>query len=123
VNSYACVPFHLGEARYQQQGAAARSTSAIHCKRSRTHYQRRPKQDTSNVYSLQLAAASLVLIAQTSFDRSALDILTTLFEAQDDYVELMRSRRPLQASKKQTHRPIVLKTQPKPCYYAFTLKQ
>jgi S-methylmethionine-dependent homocysteine/selenocysteine methylase len=119
VNSYACVPFHLGEARYQQQGAALARQAAIIAKEAASH----TKEDQNKTPRTVLVAGSPPLGSYRPdlFEQqSALDILTTLFEAQDDYVDLWLAETiaSIEEANAIAH---VLKDSTKPCYYAFTL--
>jgi S-methylmethionine-dependent homocysteine/selenocysteine methylase len=121
VNSYACVPFHLGEARYQQQGAALARQAAIIAKEAASH----AKEDQNKTPRTVLVAGSLPpplgSYRPDLFEKQpALDILTTLFEAQDDYVDLWLAETiaSIEEANAIAH---VLKDSIKPCYYAFTL--
>ncbi len=114
VNSYACVPFHLGETLYQQQGAALAQQAAIIAK------------DVANCSSQSIQVAGSLPPPLGSYRpdlfkaHQALDILTTLFDAQDEQVDLWIAETiaSIEEAKAVAH---VLKSTIKPCYYAFTL--
>ncbi|AEF55907.1 homocysteine S-methyltransferase family protein [Marinomonas posidonica] len=114
VNSYACVPFHLGETLYQQQGATLARQAAIIA-----------KDAANNAPHPVLVAGSLPpplgSYRPDLFEQQqALDILTTLFEAQDEHVDLWLAETIASIGEANTL-VNVLKNSTKPCYYAFTL--
>ncbi|KZN14266.1 homocysteine S-methyltransferase family protein [Marinomonas sp. TW1] len=114
VNSYACVPFHLGESGYQQQGGELARQAAIIAR------------DVANKASHPVQVAGSLPPPLGSYrpdlfeQQQALDILTTLFTAQDEHVDLWLAE--TIASIEEAHAVAdVLKDSTKPCYYAFTL--
>lgn len=114
VNSYACVPFHLGESRYRQQGAELAQQAAI-IARDAANKAPHPVQVAGSLPP-PLGSYRPDLFEQ----QQALDILTTLFTAQDEYVDLWLAE--TIASIEEAHAVAdVLKDSTKPCYYAFTL--
>lgn len=114
VNSYACVPFHLGKDLYQQQGAALAKQAAV------------------LAHNVAKAAKTDVLVAGSLpppfgsyrpdlFEpHRAESILTTLFNAQDDYIDLWLAET-IASIEEARAIAKVLKGSNKPCYYAFTL--
>jgi S-methylmethionine-dependent homocysteine/selenocysteine methylase len=121
VNSYACVPFHLGEVRYQQQGAALARQAAIIAKETASHAKEGQNKTPRTVLVAGSLPPPLGSYRPDLFEKQpALDILTTLFEAQDDYVDLwlVETIASIEEANAIAH---VLKDSTKPCYYAFTL--
>jgi S-methylmethionine-dependent homocysteine/selenocysteine methylase len=121
VNSYACVPFHLGEVRYQQQGAALARQAAIIAKETASHAKEGQNKTPRTVLVAGSLPPPLGSYRPDLFEKQpALDILTTLFEAQDDYVDLWLAETiaSIEEANAIAH---VLKDSTKPCYYAFTL--
>ncbi|MGV3002944.1 homocysteine S-methyltransferase family protein [Vibrio sp.] len=112
VNSYACVPFHLGEALYQSNGAdLARQAAEI---------------------SYQVAKENAVLVAgcippalgsyrPDLFESSqAESISRALFNAQDEYVDLWLVET-ISSMAELTVIHSILNSTNKKCYYAFSL--
>jgi S-methylmethionine-dependent homocysteine/selenocysteine methylase len=121
VNSYACVPFHLGEVRYQQQGAALARQADIIAKETASHAKEGQNKTPRTVLVAGSLPPPLGSYRPDLFEKQpALDILTTLFEAQDDYVDLWLAETiaSIEEANAIAH---VLKDSTKPCYYAFTL--
>ncbi len=114
ANSYACVPFHLGEALYQEQGAILARQAAILAK------------EVANNAAQNVRVAGLLPPPFGSYrpdlfkKQEAHGILTTLFDAQDEHVDLWIAETiaSIEEAKAIT---LVLKGSNKPCYYAFTL--
>lgn len=114
TNSYACVPFHLGEALYQERGAALAEQAAIIA-----------KEAADNAPQNVLVAGSLPppfgSYRPDLFENDrAFDILNSLLEAQDPYVDLwlVETISSVQEAKVSAS---VLKETSKPCYYSFSL--
>ena len=114
VNSYACVPFHLGETLYQTQGAALAQQAAVIA-----------KEAAQNTKKNVLVAGSLPPVFgsyRADFFQSerAFTILDTLYKAQDEYIDIWIGE--TISSIEEAHvMARVLKNSNKPCYYAFTL--
>ena len=114
VNSYACVPFHLGETRYQQQGAALARQAAIIAKDVAS-------KATQTVQVAGSLPPPLGSYRPDLFEKhQALDILTTLYKAQDEHVDLWIAET-IASIEEASAIAHVLKDSTKPCYYAFTL--
>lgn len=114
VNSYACVPFHLGEELYQQQGAKLAEQAAIIAEEA-------AKSASQKVLVAGSLPPPLGSYRPDLFEtQQARNILTTLFIAQDKHVDiwLAETISSIEETKAIAH---VLKDTPKPCYYAFTL--
>ncbi|MGJ8646398.1 MAG: homocysteine S-methyltransferase family protein [Marinomonas colpomeniae] len=114
VNSYACVPFHLGEDGYQKQGAILAKQAAIIA-----------KEVAENAQHNILVAGSLPppfgSYRPDLFEpHRATNILTTLLNAQEDYVDLWLAET-IASIEEAKVIASVLKGSSKPCYYAFTL--
>ncbi|MEO9274976.1 homocysteine S-methyltransferase family protein [Marinomonas sp. 5E14-1] len=114
VNSYACVPFHLGKTLYQEQGATLAAQAAIIAKNVAT----KANQTIQVAGSLPPPLGSY---RPDLFEADqAHDILTTLHEAQDEHVDLWIAET-IASIAETTTIAHVLKRTDKPCYYAFTL--
>jgi S-methylmethionine-dependent homocysteine/selenocysteine methylase len=114
VNSYACVPFHLGETLYQAKGAALAEQAAVIAKKV-----------TQNAKQTVLVAGSLPPAFgsyRADFFQSerAFTILNTLYKAQDEYVDVWIGET-ISNIEEARVMARVLKNSNKPCYYAFTL--
>ncbi|WP_413700624.1 homocysteine S-methyltransferase family protein [Psychromonas sp. KJ10-10] len=114
VNSYACVPFHLGEGLYEQQGKALAEQAA------------KIAQNTSQKAKHNVLVAGSLPPVFGSYradlfekDR-AFDILSDLFHAQDKYVDLWFAET-ISSIAEADVMINVLQASTKPCYYAFTL--
>lgn len=114
VNSYACVPFHLGEPLYQEQGASLATQAAVIAREV-------ADKTPENVQVAGALPPPLGSYRPDLFEaEQARDVLTTLYQAQDEYVDLWIAE--TIASIEEAHTIIhVLKDASKPCYYAFTL--
>ena len=114
VNSYACVPFHLGDALYQEQGETLARQAAVIAK----------NVASSSTQPIQVAGSLPPPFGSYRPDlfkkQQALDILTTLYKAQDDNVDLWIAETIASIDEAQTIAQ-VLKDSSKPCYYSFTL--
>tara|TARA_R110001583_G_scaffold446_1_gene4171 strand:+ start:171 stop:1073 length:903 start_codon:yes stop_codon:yes gene_type:complete len=114
ANSYACVPFHLGETLYQQQGSALAEQAAIIAK------------DVAKAAKKNVLVAGSLPPAFGSYrpdlfeSKRAFDILNTLFNAQDKHVDLWFAETISSIEEAQVMAN-VLKGSTKPCHYAFTL--
>lgn len=114
TNSYACVPFHLGEALYQERGAALAEQAAIMAKDAANHAQ----QDVLVAGSLPPPFGSY---RPDLFEENrAFDILKSLLNAQDPHVDLWLVET-IASIKEAKVTASVLKESSKPCYYSFTL--
>lgn len=114
VNSYACVPFHLGEALYQAQGAALAQQASVIAK----EVAQNAKQNVSVAGSLPPAFGSYR--PELFESERAFTILDTLYKAQDEYVDLWIGET-ISSIEEARVMASVLKGSTKPCYYAFTL--
>ena len=114
VNSYACVPFHLGETLYQAQGAALAQQAAVIAKKAAQN----TNQNVLVAGSLPPAFGSY----RADFFQSerAFTILNTLYKAQDEYVDVWIGET-ISNIEEARVMARVLKNSNKPCYYAFTL--
>ncbi|MDB4837969.1 homocysteine S-methyltransferase family protein [Marinomonas sp.] len=114
VNSYACVPFHLGDELYQEQGAVLAQQAATI---AREVADKAPQP-------IQVAGSLPPPLGSYRPDlfeeKPALDILTTLYKAQDKQVDLWIAET-IASVKEALAVAHVLKDTSKPCYYAFTL--
>ena len=114
ANSYACVPFHLGEVLYQQQGHALAEQAAVIAK----DVVKSSKRDVLVAGSLPPAFGSY---RPDLFERKrAFEILSTLFNAQDQHVDLWFAET-ISSIEEALVMVNVLKDSTKPCHYAFTL--
>ncbi len=114
VNSYACVPFHLGETLYQAQGAALAQQAAVIAKKAAQN----TNQNVLVAGSLPPAFGSYR--ADFFQIERAFTILNTLYKAQDEYVDVWigETISNIEESRVMAR---VLKGSNKLCYYAFTL--
>ncbi|MBB1271241.1 homocysteine S-methyltransferase family protein [Psychromonas sp. SR45-3] len=114
ANSYACVPFHLGETLYQQQGSALAEQAAIIAK------------DVAKAAKKNVLVAGSLPPAFGSYrpdlfeSEGAFDILSTLFNAQDKHVDIWLAET-ISSIEEALVMSNVLKHSIKPCHYAFTL--
>ncbi|MBB1354186.1 homocysteine S-methyltransferase family protein [Pseudoalteromonas sp. SR45-5] len=114
VNSYTCVPFHLGEERYESQGALLAEQAALIAK----EVAQNAKQNVLVAGSLPPAFGSYR--PELFESERAFTILDTLYKAQDEHVNLWIGE--TISSIEEAHvMASVLKGSNKPCYYAFTL--
>jgi S-methylmethionine-dependent homocysteine/selenocysteine methylase len=114
ANSYACVPFHLGEALYQERGCALATYAAALAKEAAD----KAKQNVLVAGSLPPPFGSY---RPDLFDSNrAFDILNDLMQAQDDHVDLWLVET-IASIEEGLMAANVLKGSTKPCYYAFTL--
>ncbi|MCB5160487.1 homocysteine S-methyltransferase family protein [Marinomonas algarum] len=114
VNSYACVPFHLGDALYDEKGSTLATHAAILAKDAAVN----AKQDVLVAGSLPPPFGSY---RPDLFQPvRAKEILTALFAAQDDYVDLWLAESIASIKEALVVQSIFKQTQ-KPCHYAFTL--
>lgn len=114
VNSYACVPFHLGEALFAEQGAKLATQAAILAKEVATTAQHKVKV----VGSLPPAFGSY---RPDLFDANrAFDILNTLFIAQDQHVDAWLGETISSIAEAKVMLK-VLANSTKPCHFSFTL--
>lgn len=114
VNSYACVPFHLGEDLYQAQGAALAQQAAVIAK----EVAQNAKQKVLVAGSLPPAFGSYR--PELFASERAFTILNTLYKAQDEQVDLWIGET-ISSIAEALVMASVLKGSNKPCYYALTL--
>ncbi len=114
VNSYACVPFHLGEERYNEQGAALAELAASIAR----DVVAESGQDVTVAGSIPPAFGSY---RPDLFEATrAQDISTTLFHAQDQYVDIWLAETVASIAEAQVISNVLAKTD-KPVYISFTL--
>ncbi|GEA51719.1 homocysteine S-methyltransferase [Vibrio inusitatus NBRC 102082] len=115
VNSYACVPFHLGEALYQERGAELARTAA------------ELAREAVNISKQNVAIAGSIPPALGSYrpdlfeQTKVKEITQTLFEAQEEYVDLWLAETVASIAEFETISQVLSQTD-KPCHYAFTLQ-
>ncbi|MDN3715342.1 homocysteine S-methyltransferase family protein [Vibrio breoganii] len=115
VNSYACVPFHLGEALYQQRGAELARTAA------------QLAREAVNKSNQNVAIAGSIPPALGSYRPDLFEpvqvkeITQTLFEAQEAYVDLWLAETVASIAEFEAISQVLSQTD-KPCHYAFTLQ-
>ncbi|REG84301.1 homocysteine S-methyltransferase family protein [Marinomonas pollencensis] len=114
TNSYACVPFHLGEDLYQERGAALAEQAAIIAR------------DVAKKASQKVLVAGSLPPPFGSYrpdlfenDR-AFDILNSLYEAQAPYVDLWLVETISSVQEAKVSASLLSKAS-QPCYYSFTL--
>ena len=115
VNSYACVPFHLGEALYRSDGAKlARLAAQIAAEAA----QQAP-------HAVQVAGSIPPAMGSYRPDlfqaQPAQEITQTLYEAQDPYVDIWIAET-IASLEELSMIQQVLRQSSKPCYYSFTLQ-
>ncbi|ANO34216.1 homocysteine methyltransferase [Vibrio breoganii] len=115
VNSYACVPFHLGETLYQQRGAELARTAALLAR------------EAVNKSNQKVAVAGSIPPALGSYRPDLFEpvqvkeITQTLFEAQEAYVDLWLAETVASIAEFEAISQVLSQTD-KPCHYAFTLQ-
>ncbi|MEZ9677078.1 homocysteine S-methyltransferase family protein [Vibrio breoganii] len=115
VNSYACVPFHLGETLYQQRGAELARTAA------------QLAREAVNKSNQKVAVAGSIPPALGSYRPDLFEpvqvkeITQTLFEAQEAYVDLWLAETVASIAEFEAISQVLSQTE-KPCHYAFTLQ-
>ncbi|CAM3172199.1 homocysteine S-methyltransferase family protein [Vibrio rarus] len=115
ANSYACVPFHLGEALYQERGFELAKRAAELAK------------EVANNHSSSVLVAGSIPPAFGSYrpdlfaEKEAEKISQTLFDAQDDNVDLWLAET-VASIAEFTMISKVLSATDKPCHYSFTLQ-
>ncbi|MEZ9710424.1 homocysteine S-methyltransferase family protein [Vibrio breoganii] len=115
VNSYACVPFHLGETLYQQRGAELARTAA------------ELAREAVNKSNQKVAVAGSIPPALGSYRPDLFEpvqvkeITQTLFEAQEAYVDLWLAETVASIAEFEAISQVLSQTE-KPCHYAFTLQ-
>ncbi|MFW7526171.1 homocysteine S-methyltransferase family protein [Vibrio ostreicida] len=119
VNSYACVPFHLGAERYQTEGAKlAREAAAI---------ANSVAQKNNDKGSPLVRVAGSIPPAFGSYrpdlfeENQAREIFETLYHAQDPHVDLWIAETIASIQEFEVIHE-VLKHSSKTCYYAFSLQ-
>ncbi|MEZ8991410.1 homocysteine S-methyltransferase family protein [Vibrio breoganii] len=115
VNSYACVPFHLGEALYQQRGAELARTAALLAR------------EAVNKSNQNVAVAGSIPPALGSYRPDLFEpvqvkeVTQTLFEAQEAYVDLWLAETVASIAEFEAISQVLSQTD-KACHYAFTLQ-
>jgi S-methylmethionine-dependent homocysteine/selenocysteine methylase len=115
ANSYACVPFHLGQKRYESDGARLAKEAAILA------------QDAVAQTEKQVKVAGALPPAFGSYRPDLFDavegekIFRTLFEAQEPYVDIWLAETISSIEEFDVIQSVLLQT-PKTCYYAFSLQ-
>jgi len=114
VNSYACVPFHLGESLYKSKGhALARQAAMI-----ASEVANKAPQKVLVAGSLPPAFGSY---RPDLFEKErAFDILNNLYNAQDQFVDVWLAET-ISSIEEASVIAQVMEGSAKPCYYAFTL--
>lgn len=114
ANSYACVPFHLGEAQYASDGPRLAGEAAEIAKSAAVDSKK----------AVQVAGCLPPAFGSYRPDlfkpAEAVDIFTALFQAQDPHVDLWIAETISSVEELKTIQKVLSQTQ-KPCYYAFTL--
>ncbi|GGP42220.1 homocysteine S-methyltransferase [Shewanella algicola] len=114
VNSYACVPFHLGEELYAKQGAKLAEKAADIAREVVTQSQQ------------QVLVAGSIPPALGSYRpdlfeaERAYEICSTLFNAQDKQVDIWLAETIASIAEAQVIAKVLANTD-KPCYFAYTL--
>ncbi|MDR9829091.1 homocysteine S-methyltransferase family protein [Vibrio sp. FNV 38] len=114
TNSYACVPFHLGQARFEQQGYGLAALSGQLA---------RQVADESSQAPIVAGAIPPPMGSYRPdlFDADvAQPIIQTLFDAQDSYVDIWIVETICSLLELETIHRVMQQTD-KPCYYAFSL--
>ncbi|WP_119008645.1 homocysteine S-methyltransferase family protein [Vibrio superstes] len=115
VNSYACVPFHLGEALYQERGAELASIAAQLAREAVIKSNRKVVVAGSIPPALGSYRPDLFEPVQVK------EITQTLFEAQEAYVDLWLAETVASIAEFDAISQVLSQTD-KPCHYAFTLQ-
>lgn len=114
ANSYACVPFHLGDALYQSDGARLAKEAAIIA------------QNSALEANHQVLVAGALPPAFGSYRPDLFKptegeaIFTTLFTAQDPYVDIWIAETISSIEELKAIQTVLSQTD-KPCHYAFSL--
>ena len=115
VNSYACVPFHLGEELYAERGAElAKSAAKI-------------AREVAAESQTEVLVAGSIPPAFGSYRpdlfeaTKAFEISSTLFDAQDEYVDIWLAETVASLAEAEVISDVLKKTD-KTCYLAFTLQ-
>ncbi|GEA60157.1 homocysteine S-methyltransferase family protein [Vibrio comitans] len=115
VNSYACVPFHLGEALYQERGAELARTAAKLAREA-------VNKSNQNVVIAGSIPPALGSYRPDLFEPVKVkEITQTLFEAQEEYVDLWLAETVASIAEFEAINQVLSQTE-KPCHYAFTLQ-
>ena len=115
ANSYACVPFHLGEDLYQSDGAKLASQAAQIAKRVAS------QADHSVLVAGAIPPAFGSYRPDLFQPQRAKEIFTTLFEAQDSEVDIWIAETISSLEEFHAIQSVLSRTS-KPCYYAFSLQ-
>lgn len=129
ANSYACVPFHLGERRYREEGPALASLAARLAAQAASRWQEAsvqpPSQANAPIASLSVAGClppALGSYRPDLFDPGrAREITTALYHAQDPHVDLWLAET-LSSLAEISVMQEVLAASEKPRWYALTLQ-
>lgn len=114
VNSYACVPFHLGEERYAEQGAKLAEKAAKIAREVVT-------QSQQKVLVAGSIPPALGSYRPELFEaKRAYEICSTLFNAQDKHVDIWLAETIASIAEAQVIAKVLANTD-KPCYFAYTL--
>ncbi|GAM72151.1 homocysteine S-methyltransferase [Vibrio sp. JCM 19236] len=114
VNSYACVPFHLGEELYAEQGAELAEKAA------------KIARDTVTESQQEVLVAGSIPPAFGSYrpdlfeEQKAFDISDTLFKAQEPYVDIWLAETVASIAEAEVITKVLSKTD-KPSYISYTL--
>lgn len=120
ANSYACVPFHLGESLYQERGAELAEQAAIIARNSTNEYAE--SSGTKPAIVAGVIPPALGSYRPDLFEEAqAIAINSTLYHAQEKHVDIWIAET---ISSIQEFEAIhqVLKQTTKPVYYAFSLE-
>jgi S-methylmethionine-dependent homocysteine/selenocysteine methylase len=129
ANSYACVPFHLGERRYREEGLALASLAARLAAQAASRWQEESVQPPSqaNAPEVSLSVAGCLPPALGSYRPDLFDpcrareITTALYHAQDPHVDLWLAET-LSSLAEISVMQEVLAASEKPRWYALTLQ-
>nr|WP_262926940.1 homocysteine S-methyltransferase family protein [Vibrio sp. Y2-5] len=115
VNSYACVPFHLGEELYEERGRELAEKAA------------KTARDAVTLSQKEVLIAGSIPPAFGSYrpdlfeEKSAYDIAVSLFEAQEPHVDIWLAETVASLSEARVVAKVLSKTD-KPSYISFTLE-
>ncbi len=114
VNSYACVPFHLGEALYAEQGAEL-AKSAAKIARDVVAQSQKDVLVAGSIPPVFGSYRPDLFKAQQAFE-----ISLTLFQAQNDYVDIWFAETVSSIAEAEVIAKVLSNTD-KPCYFSFSL--
>lgn len=115
VNSYACVPFHLGEQGYAEQGKALAEKAAVIA-----------HEVANNSPNKVLVAGSLPPVFGSYRPdlfqaHKAYEVSNELFTAQDEYVDIWLAETLSSIAEAEVAAQVFARSD-KPCYFAYTLQ-